>query len=124
MTKAGQKIIDGLKDAIAGNFSRVHIPDGTGKLQTWYRVDAEGRALLTGNVNDHCPGCGARLGDLPDDPKVISLDQYEALMAAAKDWLSLCGDVPHRMCDCAVCKRRNSINAALRAAGIDTEGKT
>src|ERR1700683_1196912 len=35
MSQAGQKIIDGLKDAIAGNFSRVTIEG-----QTWTRRDA------------------------------------------------------------------------------------
>lgn len=40
MSDAGRKILDGLKEAVEGNFSRVHIPDGTGKLQTWVRLDA------------------------------------------------------------------------------------
>lgn len=46
---AGQKIIDGLKDALAGNLSRVHIPDDTGELQTWVRVFPETKTLTAKN---------------------------------------------------------------------------
>jgi hypothetical protein len=37
MSDAGKKIIEGLKEGLAGDFARVHIPDGTGGLQTWVR---------------------------------------------------------------------------------------
>jgi len=129
---AGQKIIDGLKDAVAGNFSRVHIPDGTGKMQTWYRVDAEGGALLTGNVDDRCPGCGARLGDLPDDPVNIPRPQYEALIAlpdALRNTLSML-EAAHRQLGMytkdnpRIVKARAALieaQRALRATGLMEE---
>lgn len=41
MTKAGQRIIEGLNDAIAGNFARIYIGG-----QTWVRMDNDERDKL------------------------------------------------------------------------------
>lgn len=101
MSTAGKKILDGLKDAVAGNFSRVHIPDADGKLQTWVRIDKE------------------------EDVVTLSRAQYEALMGAAKATLRSFWGPPmrsHGECACVDCEGRRSA-AALRAAGIETEGE-
>ena len=95
---AGKKILDGLKDAVAGRLYRVHIPDDTGTLQTWVRVFSE--------------------------TKTLTAEQHEALIAAAKALLDLIAGTSRADRKRGRISRGFDALAALRAAGIKLEEKT
>lgn len=88
MSKAGQKIIAGLKDAIAGNFARVTI-DG----QTWVRqtpkpepADADKLAAFIEDWDRICleSGVGDWLDthELPDHERALVISALRAFPAA------------------------------------------
>ena len=81
-------------------------------------------AILSGHIDDECPGCGTRLSDIPDDPVMLSRPQYEALMAAVSTVHQV-----HRlnlmssMNGGAIDDVTSDCLAALRTVGIQIEGE-